>query len=383
MTELVQKTKDYFDSVFNNIEKINNEALIGGIILYNNNKKYTDGYFNWLSGSTNNLVKIFGKPVATALTIKQVIDQAKLDVDNEDSPILGGLQNTNFNKEEKRKIKRKLKEIIDTQFGFLIGVTSNAQGNIIDNELKLIQITDELNFICDKTDGYLNKRGGAVIYNLSGTTGEDDPLSNTYDEFVNDFLKVGNDLNYFNQKLDEYKIVPSGSPYTFNSEYLFEMYLTPDLEEGKGYENVPKAVNVFFIVLGKQILDGYEKFVDNIVTVIEDTTNQDLWKTYLLSNLGFNYFANENKIVKRQTGLYQDFERSKTESTKLFQKFKDEVLTSLLPNNIYKPFNGQKKRIMDYEKQNPAQQQNEQNLRNVWSQIDIPSEYFNLKKTLN
>jgi hypothetical protein len=87
--------------------------------------------------------------------------------------------------------------------------------------------------------------------------------------------------------------------------------------------------------------------------------------------------------VKRQTGLYQDFERSKTESTKLFQKFKDEVLTSLLPNNIYKPFNGQKKRIMDYEKQNPAQQQNEQNLRNVWSQIDIPSEYFNLKKTLN
>jgi hypothetical protein len=161
------------------------------------------------------------------------------------------------------------------------------------------------------------------------------------------------------------------------------MYLTSDLEEGKGYENVPKAVNVFFIVLGKQILDGYEKFVDNIVTVIEDTTNQDLWKTYLLSNLGFNYFANENKIVKRQTGLYQDFERSKTESTKLFQKFKDEVLTSLLPNNIYKPFNGQKKRIMDYEKQNPAQQQNEQNLRNVWSQIDIPSEYFNLKKTLN
>jgi outer membrane protein OmpA-like peptidoglycan-associated protein len=383
MTELVQKTKDYFDSVFNNIEKINNEALIGGIILYNNNKKYTDGYFNWLSGSTNNLVKIFGKPVATALTIKQVIDQAKLDVDNEDSPILGGLQNTNFNKEEKRKIKRKLKEIIDAQFGFLIGVTSNAQGNIIDNELKLIQITDELNFICDKTDGYLNRRGGAVIYNLSGTTGEDDPLSNTYDEFVNDFLKVGNDLNYFNQKLDEYKIVPSGSPYTFNSEYLFEMYLTPDLEESKGYENVPKAVNVFFIVLGKQILDGYEKFVDNIVTVIEDTTNQDLWKTYLLSNLGFNYFANENKIVKRQTGLYQDFERSKTESTKLFQKFKDEVLTSLLPNNIYKPFTGQKKRIMDYEKQNPAQQQNEQNLRNVWSQIDIPSEYFNLKKTLN
>ena len=383
MTELVQNTKNYFDSVFNNIEKINNEALIGGIILYNNNKKYTNGYFNWLSGSTSNKVNIFGKPVATALTIRQVIDQAKLDVDNDDSPILGGLNDTNFNKEEKRKIKRKLKEIIDTKFGFLVGVTSNAQGNIIDNERKLIQITDELNFISDKTDGYLNKKGGAVVYNLSGTTGEDDPLSNTFDEFIKDYLKVGSDLNFFNQKLDEYKIVPSGSPYTFNTNYLFEMYLRPDLENSKGYEDVTSAINVFFIVLGKQILDGYEKFVDEVVSVIEDFTDQDLWKTFLLSNLGFVYNATEGSTVKRPTGLYQDFERSKTETDKLFKKFKDEVITQLFPNNTYKPFTGEKKRIMDYEKQIPTQTQKEVNLRNVWSAIDIPSEYFNLKKTLN
>jgi outer membrane protein OmpA-like peptidoglycan-associated protein len=383
MNELVEKTKDYFDSVFNNIEKINNESLIGGIILYNNNKKYTTGYFNWLSGNTNNLINIFGKPVATALTIRQVIDQAKKDVDDELTPILGGIDNANFDKEEKRKIKRKLKEIIDTKFGLLIGTTSSAQGNIIQNELKLIQITDELNFICDKTDGYLNKRGGAVVYNLSGTTGEEDQTSNTFDEFVNDFLKIGNDINYFNQKLDEYKIVPSGTPYTFNTDYLFEMYLKPDQTDKKGYETVQKQVNVFFIVLGKEILTDYLKFVDNVVSVIEDGTNQELWKTFLLSNLGFVYSSTQNTVFERSNGLYQDFKRSKTETDNLFKKFKDEVLSSFLPNNTYKPFTGEKKRIMDYEKQNPTQEPKEKNLRDVWSSVDIASEQFNLKKTLN
>jgi hypothetical protein len=38
---------------------------------------------------------------------------------------------------------------------------------------------------------------------------------------------------------------------------------------------------------------------------------------------------------------------------------------------------------MDYEKQNPTLPPYDQNLKDVWSSVDIPGEFFNLKKTLN
>jgi outer membrane protein OmpA-like peptidoglycan-associated protein len=398
MNELSNITKSYFDTILSNFEKINEEALIGGIIIYNNDRKYTQGLFNWLSGSTNNKVNIFGKTNSFFQTIRKVVDQAKSDVENETSPILGGLANKNFDKDEKRKIKRKLKELIEEKYFSLIDTISSAQRNVVDNELKLIQITDELNYVCDKVDGYINKRGGVVAYNISGTTGYLDPeslslgLTNTFDELVYDYLKVGNDLNLYNQKLDEYKIIPSGDPYTFNTDYLFEMYLRPDLETKKGYETVQKEINVFFMTMGKQILDDYKKFVEDVVSAIpssadsfnpETETFRDPWRVFLYSNLGFVYNTDNGTTTKRNEGLYQDFERSKTETNKLFQKFKDEFISTFLSNNQYKPYNEQKERVMDYEKQNPTLPPYDQNLKDVWSSVDIPGEFFNLKKTLN
>jgi outer membrane protein OmpA-like peptidoglycan-associated protein len=385
MKTLTNVSGEYFNTIFNNFEKIKNETLIGGIILYNSEKKYTQGRFNWLSGNTTNVVNIFGKPFSFSDRVDTIINQAKEDVDNEKSPILGGLSLAGFDNSDIRKIKRKIKELIDGKSNGLKNALSSAQTNIIKNEVSLIKITDRLNYVSDKVDGYINNRGGVVIFDLSGTT---NGTTNTFDELVTDFLKVGTDLNTYNQKLDEFKIVPTGTSYTYNTDLKFEMYLKPDNNSAKGYETVSKQVNVFFMVFGKEILDDYVKFIDSVASVIPISSMppfeeiRDTWKKFLFSNLGFTYDYNVNEITKRTSGLYQDFERSKTKTDEIFKKFKDDFLNGFIPNNTYTPFQ-EKERIMDYQKQNPVIPPYDENLRDLTSKNDVNWDYFNLKKTLN
>ena len=383
MKTLTTVSEEYFNTIFNNFEKIKNETLIGGIILYNSEKKYTQGRFNWLSGDSTNVVNIFGKPFSFSDRIDTIISQAKDDVDKEVSPLLSKISIASFDNSETRKIKRRIKELIDGKSSGLKLTLSSAQANIIKNEVSLIKITDKLNYVSDKVDGYINNRGGVVIFDLSGvTTG----TTNTFDELVTDFLKVGTDLNTYNQKLDEFKIVPTGTSYTYNDELNFEMYL----DEVGGYKSVSKQRNVFFMVFGKEILDDYVKFIDSIVSVIPLSSTppaeeaRDKWKQVLLSNLGFVYDYNVNEITKRPTGLYQDFENSKTKTDSLFNKFRYDFLDTFIPASRYLPTGFETKdRIMDYKKQNPVIPPYDENLKDLSSKNDVDWEYFNLKKTLN
>ena len=373
MNTLKTNTKNYFNTIFDNFESINKQTLIGGIILYNAERQYTQGLFNWLSGNTSNVVNIFGKPYLFSERITQVVNQAKSDVDDDTSPILGGseLVKQNFNDLDIKKIKRKLKELIDNKYNVINNVLTSAQTNIMKNELDLIKITDQVNYVAYVADGYKNNRGGVVVYDLSATTN-----GTIFTQLVTDFLKVGTDLNTYNQKLDEYKIVPTGTSFTYNTNFNFEMYLTES-----SYTDVTKQRNVFFMIFGKDVLDGYIKFVDNIISVLEESKRNG-WKTYLLSNLGFNYDANTKVATQRTSGLYSDYVRSKTKTDKLFLDFKTNYLNTLIPNGDYKPYN-EIDRIMDYEKQNPLSPVYEQKLRDIYSIVDSDGKYFNLKKTLN
>jgi hypothetical protein len=319
------------------------------------------------------VVNIFGKPYLISERITQVVNQAKSDVDDDTSPILGGseLVKQNFNDLDIKKIKRKLKELIDNKYNVINNVLTSAQTNIMKNELDLIKITDQVNYVAYVADGYKNNRGGVVVYDLSATTN-----GTIFTQLVTDFLKVGTDLNTYNQKLDEYKIVPTGTSFTYNTNFNFEMYLTES-----SYTDVTKQRNVFFMIFGKDVLDGYIKFVDNIISVLEES-KKNSWKTYLLSNLGFNYDVNTKVATQRTSGLYSDYVRSKTKTDKLFLDFKTNYLNTLIPNGDYKPYN-EIDRIMDYEKQNPLSPVYEQKLRDIYSTVDSDGKYFNLKKTLN
>jgi hypothetical protein len=137
------------------------------------------------------------------------------------------------------------------------------------------------------------------------------------------------------------------------------------------------------MLFGREIIENPSTFVDNLVSAIgENETNTEEWKTFIYNNLGFS-FENGTPTAK-QTGIITDFKRSKNRTQSQFDKFKDEYLDNLLPNNEYKPFSSaEKARVLDYLKQNTTNQTDAKNLNDVWQTVDSNGDKYNLKKQMN
>ena len=378
MDEFVKSTGSYFNTMFFNLNILKDYLNLGGLLLYTKQRKYKDGYFDYLSGTTNSLTTtILGKPEKYQNTLDDLISRGKDDVDNLLTPPLAQVEQQNFPNSQIRKVKRKLKTMIDEIKDAYLSFLDDAQTNIINEELNLIELTDQLNFVVNKTDGYINKQGSPIIYNISG---------NSYNELKNDFLKVGSDLNEFMVKLDSYGIVPTGETYTYKDDFKTQLFLKADENEES-----PPNVNVFFMLFGTMIIENPTTFVDELVSVIGELEgNRGEWKTFIYNNLGFSYedrpivlsFQN-NEPKQKQTGLVADFKRSKNRLQEQFDKFKNGYLNNLLPNNEYKPFgSAEKTRVLDYSKQNTTNPVDAKNLNNVWQTVDSDGDKYNLKKQM-
>ena len=382
MDEFVNTTGAYFNTMFFNLNILKDYLNLGGLLLYTKERKYKDGYFNYLGGVTGSTTTtILGKPEKYQSTLDDLVSRAKDDVDNLLTPPLAQVEQQNFPNAQIRKVKRKLKTMIDEIKPAYLGFLEDAQTNIIKEEISFIGLSDQLNFVVNKTDGYINKQGTPIIYNISGKTDGVDPTSgvaNTYEELKKDFLKVGSDLNEFMVKLDSYGIVPTGDTFTYKDDFKTQLYLKQDLQE-----EVPPAINVFFMLFGTRIIENPSTFVDELVASIgENETNITEWKTFIYNNLGFS-FENGTPTAK-QNGIIADFKRSKDRTQSQFDKFKNEYLNNLLPNNEYKPFgSAEKARVLDYSKQNTTNQVDAKNLNDVWQTVDSNGDKYNLKKKMN
>jgi hypothetical protein len=382
MDEFVKSTGAYFNTTFFNLNILKDYLNLGGLLLYTKQRKYKDGYFNYLGGVTGGTITtILGKPEKYQSTLNDLVSRAKDDVDNLLTPPLAQVEQQNFPNAQIRKVKRKLKTMIDEIKPAYLSFLDDAQTNIIKEELSFIALSDQLNFVVNKTDGYINKQGTPIIYNLSGKTDGVDPTSgaaNTYDELKNDFLKVGSDLNEFMVKLDSYGIIPTGDTFTYKDDFKTQLFLKADENEES-----PPNVNVFFMLFGTMIIENPSTFVDNLVSSIgENETNIEEWKKFIYNNLGFS-FENGTPAAK-QNGIITDFKRSKNRTQSQFDKFKDDYLNDLLPNNEYKPFGSvEKTRVLDYVKQNTTNQTDAKNLNDVWQTVDSNGDKYNLKKQMN
>ena len=73
--------------------------------------------FNYLLGNLSNKVTIFGKPDGYQDRVDKLFKGAKDDVEDETTPILGGLGQETFpTNGEIRKVKRKIKEMIEKKY---------------------------------------------------------------------------------------------------------------------------------------------------------------------------------------------------------------------------------------------------------------------------
>ena len=381
MDEMVTKTQEYVNGVVSTIEQLKNDTLWGGLVLYTAEREYKEGLFDYLLGTLTNNVNIFGKPVGYQDRVDELFKRAKNDIDDDTSPILGGLSLQNYPNNETRKIKNKLKSLVDDRKNKYLQALETNTSKLVQSQLNFIKYSDQINYVLSQVDGYKNKSGGLTIYNISGTTGispQSVPVpADTYVELQNDFLQIRTDLNLFDTQLGNYQLIPVGDT-KYNDSFDFDLFITPKSDK----------YNVFFMVFGKELLEsnGVKTFVDDLITALpSDALETNSWYKFLYRNLGFDssVLVNNTTTTELSGGLYQQFKSSKDKLEKNLKDFKDNFYNVKFPNGTYTPFSKSKERVFDLSVQTPILPPNDANLLDLWSTVDSTGDKFNLKKKMN
>jgi hypothetical protein len=391
MNQLIDKTADMVNGFNQTLVNIIVTRAWGGLIMLTKDRKYSEGLFDYLSGDTSNKVNIIGKPVNYQEKIDDLFQKTNQDVDDETIPILGGLQlKKEFKNQDTRKIKRKIKEILEKQKTLYQSQLDKFANDLVKNQLEFIKITDKINFVSNQLDGRENKRGGVNIYNISGTTPADissNGAPTTYEELKNDFLKIRTDLNDYNQILKTYQLIPNGDKNVYNSDYLFNLYLMNKIESNEDDSDVSVFDRRFAMTLGDLVVENSITLVDEIVSVIDERIAKENWRNFILKNLGYNILGYDATPNMNQ-GLYLKIKNSFDKLGISIFKDKytnDEVYKRFFgsQNELnYKPYNRDKLRKFTYVSQDPIVPPNDDNLRAIWSNVESTWDYFNLKRQM-
>jgi hypothetical protein len=376
MDNMLTKTQAYINCVNKILIQLKDDLLWGGLIVYTKDRLYSTGDFDYLGGNLSNIVNIFGKPQGYQEKIDNIFNKAKDDVDNETSPIIDGISSESFSNSDIRKIKRKLTNMIDERKQPFIQSVEKGTTDLIKNELSFISTSDQINFVLNNVDGYKNKQGGAVLYDISGTTGYDPSsigVSNTYDELKNDFLLIRTGLNQLDTNFKNYQLITNGEK-EYKEDLTFNIL-----------GNTLPQENAFFIIFGKEILteNGYKTFVETLLSEVSDSGLYNNWVSFLYKNIGFNVGSDNQPSVSINDGRYKKYENSKKQLDNNFSDFKTKYFDNALPNEQYEPFKKGKERVFNYTKQNTATPPNDTNLFDLWSTVDSTDDKFNLKKKMN
>ena len=246
-----------------------------------------------------------------------------------------------FKNQDTRKIKRKIKEILEKQKTLYQSQLDKFANDLVKNQLEFIKITDKINFVSNQLDGRENKRGGVNIYNISGTTPADissNGAPTTYEELKNDFLKIRTDLNDYNQILKTYQLIPNGDKNVYNSDYLFNLYLMNKIESNEDDSDVSVFDRRFAMTLGDLVVENSITLVDEIVSVIDERIAKENWRNFILKNLGYNVLGYDATPNMNQ-GLYLKIKNS-------FDKLGISIFKDKYTNDeVYKRFFGSQNEI--------------------------------------
>jgi outer membrane protein OmpA-like peptidoglycan-associated protein len=379
MKDITVKTKSYANTTVNSLETLYSKQLLGGISILTDERKYSKGYFDYLSGNTSSGATIFGKSEKIQPKVDNLFEKIKQDIEIETIPILRGMATQGFTKDDIRKIKNKLKQMAEALKQLYLSDLETANATIVKDELPLIRLVDQINYVADTTDGYINKMGGVVVYGISGTSKVNVSsvgVTNTINELKQDFFKICSDLNELDTKLSV-NIIPTTSKTKYNENFSNDIGL-----ETTGLVGVE---NRCFMVFGKSILEDPVKFITTVTEPVKNTPTDINWQPFISKNVGWvtelNLATGQFKNEPATTGLYPDYKKSKTKTDEYWKTFKDSYYTNKFTNYI--PYNLDKTRQMTYSKiLSPADVQ-QTNLKDIYSTVNSTWDKFNLKNTLN
>ena len=380
--------KAHVDSVINSLTEISNQYSFDGLAYFNAERDYTEGqmlgYYGaptYYTGATLD-IKMFGKPKEDILQnrIEKLFEDTLNDISGNTSPLLKNITTSNFIDTDIDKYKFNITEKINQIKQNYISQYISVLGDLTKNQLDLVRNIDKTNFVLTNTDGYQLNNGRNILLNLSATTEVDDSSknptpANTYEEMVNDFTTVGNDLlNFYNSVFE--------SPDNYMDKEYSSSYDFSILDEP--YKSDPTFVRLMHVCY-KPIGDNPNEFINDILG--DDLKAKPEWVKYVnkiifgtpgepaitlplvmgTEGYGDNVLVPEVPAVK---GLKEIYNNMSIKSKNRLSDFKTKPNVSKFSD--YVPFTEGKERIFDYIKVPTAQ-----------NNADKEGFFINLYKGLN
>ena len=358
VNDLIDKIKDYNSETNKTLQIIVDKYGEIGLYYYLLERRYKFGQlYNFFDQPNAETIEIIGKPIKIQERIEKLFYDLIYDIEVGTSPLIANTANYDLNNRDIKKFKKNLLNLCAGYRDKLINGLTELNTPLVSKQVDMIKIIDKINFVTSDSDGYRNKRGKVIIYDLSGSTEVHETTENasdTKEELIKDLLVISNDLN--EQLLRLYNDVDSSQPslldsYKMNSGLLYNGFLNGSYDT----EEHTKFCSMFY----NEMIKDPEKFKEEILG--EDLVDDAAWILYLNNEFygspfvpaGLNFITgaeeNNTPLVFDTSGLVKEYVNYKKRSQdKLKEYLESEQITKF---ENYEPFDKEKERIFNYIRQ--------------------------------
>lgn len=348
MDELTSKSQTYVQNIITTIETMTSEQSIIALYYFTKFRKYFIGQITGYFDGNNSLeMNIFGKPENIQQQVDVLYSDLSNDIINNTNPFLSKISLENFKNSEISKFKKNLQTFLDYTKTYFNANFNSLMGDLIKNQTEMIRVVDKMNLILTNTDGFRNKSGGNILFDLSGTTEVDvsSSQSNTFDELLADTQTVGYDLQYFYNKIfgpDDSTLVNS------LKENFYEGFLTGVFDTQSQTRFCTVAYPFMMedpeflkdMILGEQLKTKTE-WVNYVNKIIYGTPEIPININQIMGSE-----TNTTQTIGPNSGLLDVYKKLRKDTATKVNNFKNS--NDVKKFNIYEPFNPDKERVFNY-----------------------------------
>jgi hypothetical protein len=363
MKSLVDEAQNYFGAVVGKCDSIATAYNYGILQIITSSREYTDGDVGTFTS------EIFGKVKDLEKGINKLFDGVISDITNNDNVIISG-----FLSKEYEPNGLVINEIKNNMITFIKGINADFVSglnvelqSLLEQQQKLINIIDKLNFVIKDYDGKIKSDGSALVYNV---------ILASMGDFISDIEIVGKDLKEFMESLGGKKII------TPNNTTV--VYPTKNIEE--------KVEQEFFKVVSQTFLDKNK---------LEQFKNALLPNGNTIGGVTYNPSEQPDplKLLEKILGLrgidaidfniggdslHEKYTKEQRQQNRHINQFRNTNTKYIGLSKFYKPFNTLiNERVFDYSSTPDAPDDIKKDLTELYGTVNSTTSFFNGKKQLN
>jgi hypothetical protein len=366
MKSLVDEAQNYFGAVVGKCDSIATAYNYGILQIITSSREYTDGYVGIIGTDKS---EIFGKVKDLEKGINKLFDGVISDINKNDNVIIKGFLSKEYkpNGPVVDEIKKNMITFIKgINADFVSGLNVELQ-SLLEQQQKLINIIDKLNFVIKDYDGKIKSDGSPLVYNVAISSAGD---------FISDIKIVGKDLKEFMESLGGKNII---TPNNTTVEYP-----TKNIED--------KAEQEFFKVVSQTFLDKNK---------LEQFKNALLPNGNTIGGVTYNPSEQPDplKLLEKILGLrgidtidfniggdslHEKYTKEQRQQNRHINQFRNTNTKYIGLSKFYKPFNTLiNERVFDYSSTPDAPDNIKKDLTELYSTVNSQGPLFNGKKQLN